>query len=467
MLSYQTVTQKNAPKLRKYYEDCDYELCEYTLGTKLMWREDLKPEWTESNGCLIVRNTFQGLKVYDFPVAGPGGDIDAALTEIEKDAFENEYPLGISIVPEKESVRLLHRYPYVHVYNIRTWDDYIYYADDLANFAGRRYSGQRNHIHKFEKICPNAEFRVLTKEDLPKIDDFWVRYEKEFTKEDLKKAADELRYSKRMMKMVGKPWFRCGAMWDKDQIIAVSLSEKCGKTLTIHIEKAIYSYEGIYPAFVQATAKAFAQDVDYINREDDAADRGLRTSKLQYRPAFLAPKYVFRPYNDLQEHIHKIPVLKTKRLTLSAITVRDVKDYNEIVLDKERNKWWGYDDLGELKTPFHETSFLEVAEEDWKTYNAVNFAIRLDGKMIGEAVLYNFDFRGGAELGVRINKSYAGNGYGTEAFQAVCSWALYTVHMVKVVAKCFHENEASFKMLSSCMRKVGSDEKFDYFEKLV
>lgn len=188
---------------------------------------------------------------------------------------------------------------------------------------------------------------------------------------------------------------------------------------------------------------------------------------MQYRPAFLAPKYVFRPYNDLQEHIHEIPTLKSERLTLSRITKEDIGAYNEIVLDKERNKWWGYDDLGELKVPFHDTSFFDVAEEDWKTFNAVNFAIRLDGKMIGEAVLYNFDFRGGAELGVRIGREYAGNGYGTEAFQTVCNWALYTVHMVKVVAKCFHENEASYKMLSSCMRKIGSDERFDYFEKLV
>ncbi len=50
-----------------------------------------------------------------------------------------------------------------------------------------------------------------------------------------------------------------------------------------------------------------------------------------------------------------------------------------------------------------------------KTGMAVNFAVRLNGKLIGEAVLYNFDYRGGAELGCRIDKAYAGNGYGTEA----------------------------------------------------
>ena len=110
---------------------------------------------------------------------------------------------------------------------------------------------------------------------------------------------------------------------------------------------------------------------------------------------------------------------------------------------------------------------FEVARRDFENRQAVNFAVRLDGKLIGEAVLYRFDCRGGAELGCRIDGAYAGNGYGTEAFTAVAEWALYKVHLTRVVAKCFKENHASYKMLSSCMRKNGEDETFFYFEKLV
>ena len=61
----------------------------------------------------------------------------------------------------------------------------------------------------------------------------------------------------------------------------------------------------------------------------------------------------------------------------------------------------------------------------------------------------------------------AGNGYGTEAFAAVANWGLYQVRLNRVLAKCFKENKASYKMLSSCMRRSGEDETFFYFEKLV
>ena len=55
----------------------------------------------------------------------------------------------------------------------------------------------------------------------------------------------------------------------------------------------------------------------------------------------------------------------------------------------------------------------------------------------------------------------------TEAFAAVAEWGLYQVQLTRIVAKCFKENGASYKMLSSCMRKNGEDDTFFYFEKLV
>ena len=48
MLEFKSVTLRDGGKLRKYYENCDYGLCEYSVGTKLMWREKLRPAWAEA-----------------------------------------------------------------------------------------------------------------------------------------------------------------------------------------------------------------------------------------------------------------------------------------------------------------------------------------------------------------------------------------------------------------------------------
>ena len=152
MLTFKSITARDAATLRRYYENCDYALCEYSAGVKFMWRNSLHYTWTEAAGCLIVRCESEGRVSFDYPVAGPEGDEEAALSAIESYCIEHGIQPEISIVPEKKAPILLARYPYVRVSNIRTWQDYLYYKEDLQLFAGRRYSGQRNHINKFRGI---------------------------------------------------------------------------------------------------------------------------------------------------------------------------------------------------------------------------------------------------------------------------------------------------------------------------
>ena len=59
---------------------------------------------------------------------------------------------------------------------------------------------------------------------------------------------------------------------------------------------------------VQAFAAANAQGLRWINREDDAGDKGLRTSKLQYLPAELGAKVRIRVRNEL-DHGAVLPMI--------------------------------------------------------------------------------------------------------------------------------------------------------------
>ena len=43
MLEFQSVTKRDAARLHRYYRNCRYGLCEYSVGTKLMWRKALRP----------------------------------------------------------------------------------------------------------------------------------------------------------------------------------------------------------------------------------------------------------------------------------------------------------------------------------------------------------------------------------------------------------------------------------------
>ena len=180
----------------------------------------------------------------------------------------------------------------------------------------------------------------------------------------------------------------------------------------------------------------------------------------------MGKKSVISTRNELAK-LDEIPTLTSQRLTMDEIRKADAPVYSRLCLDDERNKWWGYDYKKDLKGELTEDYFNKVARWDFRHRLAINFAIRLDGQMIGEAVLYSFDYKGAAELGCRILPEFAGQGYGAEAFRTVAEWSLYELGLYRLVAKCYQENEASKKMLSSCMRPAGQDETFYYYEKVV
>lgn len=467
MLEFTPILLKDAARLYKYYKHCFYRLCEYSAGVKLMWRHHYKSEYAESCGCLIVyTRTEEDDYVFNLPVPLPGkGDMDAALCEIDEWCMAKGILPVFSPVPAEERNRLLDRYPYASVENFRLWQDYLYNTEDLSTFAGRRYSGQRNHINKFRKLYPDARFCPLTAEDKPRVEAFWDKFHESFNKDTIL-AKKEVCYAQKIMRQIGKSWVKAGAIELNGELLAISLGEICGDTLICHIEKALPGYEGIYPAMVQSFAAHFSGGTRWINREDDACDKGLRTSKLQYLPAEMGQKMRISVQNELH-NMDSIPSFSSLRLTFSAIGEADKAEYNRLCLDDHRNRWWGYDYRQDLFEELTEDYFLDVTRRDFKAKLAINFAIRLDGKFIGEVVLYRFNARGEAELGCRILPEYSGFGYGAEAFARVADWTLYSLGLRKLRAKCYHENEASWKMLSACMRPSGEDEWFYYFEKTI
>ena len=467
ILSFQSPRQFGLHRLAQYYSRCTYDICEYSVGIKLMCEVLYHYAFAESHGCLICRDEYEGVTYFDYPVAGENGDIDAALEEIEAYCLEQDIPLRFTTLPESVLGKLSARYDGIRLQKTYICKDYLYRTEDVVHFEGKKYAGQRNHIRRFWRNCSNAVFRPITPADLPALDRFMQRFNAHFQKFG-EEAVTENEAAFQLLRMGAESLFCMGCMEYEGEIIGVALGEKCGDTLVEHIEKALsFAYEGIYPALFQEFVRLFGADCRFVNREDDAADRGLRTSKVQYHPCRMTQKYDMEVQN-LLSFLPRIPVLTTERLTLDAIRETDAIAYGALCLDDERNRYWGYDYRDDMQdnTPSGQ-DFCRMAQEDFAAKRTLSLAVRSCGNLIGEAVLYRFDNKGGAELGVRILPQYAGYGYGREAFAAVADWALYPLGVTRIYAKCFRENTASVRMLSALMIKTDEDERMLYFVRTV
>lgn len=462
MLNFVSINSKNIEKVAKAYRFCDYRVSDYSLGMKLMWKTYLHPEVAFACGCMIVKNRFKGAVRFDYPVpCEEEYDISGAISEIERYCMEQYIPLIFCAVPAAHLGELVSRYRTVSTESSVFEDEYIYQSDDLSQFRGKHYSGQRNHIHQFQNACPGAEWKVLTEADRPRLQSFFECFSYNSTKKG-REAESELKRAKDLLMKKNLFWGCAGYMEYQGKIISVSLGEICGDTMIVHIEKALHEYEGVYPATVQAFTSCFCNGVRYINREEDTGDEGLRRSKLQYRPKFMQRKYDVYVRTELAA-CEKTPTVSTERLTLSALDDGDKEPYNRLCLDDERNRYWGYDYRTDCCEP-DDNYFLEVARRDFRNRTAVNWAIRSGGKFMGEVLLYDFDYHGGAQIGIRLLGSKEGKGFAGEALKAIIRIGLYEFGLSAVYAKCYRENVKSLRLLSAYMQKTGDDDTFVYFE---
>ena len=450
----------NVQIIKDYMGKSEISFCDISVGTKYMWRDDFIIDYAFYNGTLIMKETCPDYEnAFYFPI---GEDIEGALGEIEKYCAENHQPLVFCCIDNAHVPFFRERYYDISVYNIRDWSDYIYTSEQFRTYSGKKLGGQRNHVNKFKKLYPDYVFKKIEKSDLNDIAKFLKEYEESYVfsswtaKEEEKKVfdfiahADELGQSGGMIKINGK-------------VVALSVGEAVGDALIVHVEKALKGYDGVYPVMASEFVKAFAGDAEFVNREEDCGDEGLRISKLQYHPVEIKEKNIITVKTLFDRIITPVNIL-TERLVINEIEKSDGQDYFRLYTDDALNRYWGYDYREDIKgapTPEKFIAFQKLLKERKEEYS---LAVRVDGKMAGELVLYNFDYFGGLEIGFRFFKEYQGKGYAYESASALKDYVKDVLKAKYIRSRCFKQNLPSMRLITRLgLKKVKEDDTHFYF----
>ncbi|MCR4763416.1 MAG: GNAT family N-acetyltransferase [Lachnospiraceae bacterium] len=159
-----------------------------------------------------------------------------------------------------------------------------------------------------------------------------------------------------------------------------------------------------------------------------------------------------------------IPEISSARLTLGPIRERDIADFARLIEDRERNRYWGYDDLAAFGNDTRPERFYEDAMQDFADRQEARFAVRLDDRLIGEATLHHFEGNVSCEIGVRIEETYAGRGYGAEVYDALSEWLFANCGLQYVRSRCIKGNTACERVLKNSpdTQLVKEDDRFYY-----
>lgn len=156
--------------------------------------------------------------------------------------------------------------------------------------------------------------------------------------------------------------------------------------------------------------------------------------------------------------------IRTERLTIEEITETDAKEYQRLYLDDDNNKWWGYDYREDLKngepTAEYFLGFQKLLKDKREEYS---LAVKMNGILIGELVLYNFEGESSVEMGFRFFKEQHGKGYALESANALKDYVFITLKATRLRSRCFKENVRSKNLIERLGLKMFDQNQTHYF----
>jgi [ribosomal protein S5]-alanine N-acetyltransferase len=150
---------------------------------------------------------------------------------------------------------------------------------------------------------------------------------------------------------------------------------------------------------------------------------------------------------DLKALFTPFPILPTPRLVLRALRLSDLNDLYEYASDPQIDQyvpWEHYKDIEEARANLNE--FLEEYEKDG--LGAWGIEHRADRKLIGIiniSIPHRIHRR--VEVGYTIARTYWGQGYATEALQALIQFGFEKMELLRIEAVLLPQNTASARVL--------------------
>ena len=287
MLNFKKAEIGDREAIVKLLSDSECKSMDYNFTLIFLWGDYYGTEFAIDEDILYIRSGNEK-KSFLFPCGK--GDIKKAIEKMR-----NISPDGMSFYSlnkeQKQYIEREYSEQFEFTYN-RNAGDYVYLTENLVSLSGKKLSSKRNHINRFESEHKNWKYEQITSENIDEVDKMHTEWCKTQDMSQKKGLIEETSAVKKVLKYYDRLNLSGGLIRADGEVIAFSVGDRLNDdTFLVHIEKAFGNINGAYPLinreFVRHNCKAFK----FVNREDDAADEGLRKAKLSYRPFEIIEKY--------------------------------------------------------------------------------------------------------------------------------------------------------------------------------
>lgn len=262
-------------------------ISELTFMNFYLFKETYKYQVAKTDCLLIIIGEYKDKPFFITPCCLINVEITKQLLE----KYKNWMILSKSFLEKNKATFDLPYFKNLKIEEDRDNFDYIYRRKDLAELAGKDFHKKKTHINNFEKNYRNIKIEPLTLEtveDAKKILEVWAASRPSNTPENSDYFA-----AKEALKILSRSALLGIVLYVDNKPAAWSLAEitNNGKTAVIIFEKADTSYKGSFQYINYAFAGYLPEHIEFINRQQDLGDEGLRQAKMTYRPVDFIKKY--------------------------------------------------------------------------------------------------------------------------------------------------------------------------------
>lgn len=294
LTGFRKITPQDMPEIWKYLSKEKGRTTDFSYGGLLMWVDYFHYEFAIYKDTLFIKGVVENdlsKPAFSLPVGAL--PLSESVELLKEYCRANNLTLEFSAVPEYALADMKALNP-VMVEELSDWGDYLYDAAPLSTVAGKKMSKKRNHVHQFEKNVEEWHTEPMTTENAQLAYNFMDIFDLEGDSSEM--AAAERELSRKMILEIknGDHYMEGMLLFADGKVCAYTIGDVKGDTLFVHIEKATRgvnsSYEMINYQFAKAMCEKYPE-IQYINREDDAGDIGLRMAKESYHPREILKKY--------------------------------------------------------------------------------------------------------------------------------------------------------------------------------
>jgi hypothetical protein len=298
-MKFELLTPGQFQRLKPFFVDQQYELCDYCLTTILAWSTDeYRPHGAIDGNSVIIAAEYKSSPDHRhliLPIGPPERFTPVGLKDLAIKTGYDKYWL----VPE--SYIQLHTKKKVEQYFTicpqQGSTDYIYQTRDLIQLKGNKYAKKRNLIKQFETeyiarqrtviapITAENSFRCVefieewcALRNCEEKGDLWFACEKEAAVNAIHNI--ELFDSKGIVLLID------------GKISALAIASPLTRNMgVLQFEKAFENIKGLYQYFDNQCCRLLLQDFTYVNKESDMNIPGLIQSKKSYHPIRYVKSY--------------------------------------------------------------------------------------------------------------------------------------------------------------------------------